>query len=277
MQSEGGIVRKIGLVGVLFLVPAVVATQSAKRAQILVLGTYHMASPGKDLFNSKVDDVMADKRQREMTEVIEALKRFRPTKIAIEAHVGSGRVAREYKNYLEGKYTLTANEIDQLGYRLAKELGHKTIYAVDEDGDFPFYRVRNYAIANGRKDQFEAGQTVVATRVKEQDAFLASHTILETLEYLNSDADARRAVGEYYTGFMPYGEPYEYAGPDLIASWFQRNLRIYNNVRALVTSPDDRILVIYGNGHLGWLRQIVSGDPAVQLRNLNEFTKRDGR
>jgi hypothetical protein len=236
-----------------------------------------MASPGKDLFNSKVDDVMADKRQREMTEVIEALKRFRPTKIAIEAHVGSGRVAREYKNYLEGKYTLTANEIDQLGYRLAKELGHKTIYAVDEDGDFPFYRVRNYAIANGRKDQFEAGQTVVATRVKEQDAFLASHTILETLEYLNSDADARRAVGEYYTGFMPYGEPYEYAGPDLIASWFQRNLRIYNNVRALVTSPDDRILVIYGNGHLGWLRQIVSGDPAVQLRNLNEFTKRDGR
>jgi hypothetical protein len=76
---------------------------------------------------------------------------------------------------------------------------------------------------------------------------------------------------------MPYGEPYEYAGADLIASWFQRNLRIYNNVRALVTSPDDRILVIYGNGHLGWLRQIVSGDPAVQLRNLNEFTKRDAR
>jgi hypothetical protein len=42
-------------------------------------------------------------------------------------------------------------------------------------------------------------------------------------------------------------------------------------VRALITSPDDRILVIYGAGHLGWLRQIVNGDPTIELRTLAEF------
>jgi hypothetical protein len=70
---------------------------------------------------------------------------------------------------------------------------------------------------------------------------------------------------------MPFGEPYEYAGPDLIARWFERNLRIYGNIRALATTPSDRILVIYGAGHLGWLRQMVDDDGWVQLRTLSQL------
>lgn len=230
-----------------------------------------MASPGKDVFNSKVDDVMAPKRQQEIAALLEVLKKFQPTKIAIEANVGSQRAKREYADYIAGKYALTPNEIDQIGYRLAKEMGHKTIYPVDEDGDFPFMRVRNYALANGKKEQFEAGQAVTAERVKAQDAFLAAHTVVEYLDVLNADSSSAKGVAEYYLTYLPLGEPYEYAGADLIASWFQRNLRIYTNIRALAQSPNDRILVIYGYGHLGWLRQIVASDPSVQLRTLSEF------
>ena len=250
--------------------PSVLQAQRSERPQILVLGTYHMASPGKDLFNSQVDDIMSSKRQAEIAALTEVLKKFRPTKIAIEANVSSARAKREYAGYLDGKYTLTPNEIDQIGYRLAKELGHKTVYPVDEDGDFPFFRVRNYAIANGRKEQFEAAQAVTGLRVKSESAFLASHTVLEHLQFLNADSSSARAMGEYYMSFMPFGEPYEYAGADLIASWFQRNLRIYNNVRALL-EPGDRVLVIYGSGHLGWLRQIIGGDPGVRLVRLSDI------
>lgn len=246
-------------------------TQPAQPPQILVLGTYHMATPGKDLFNTQVDDVMSPKRQAEIVALLEVLKRFRPTKIAIEANVSSARTKREYAGYVEGKYTLTPNEIDQIGYRLAKELGHKTVYPVDEDGDFPFYRVRNHAIANGRKEQFEAAQALTGARVRNESAFLASHTVLEHLQFLNADSSSARAVGEYYTSFMPHGEPYEYAGADLIASWFQRNLRIYSNVRALL-APGDRVLVIYGSGHLGWLRQIIGNDPGVRLLRLADIS-----
>ena len=245
---------------------------SAARPEILVLGTYHMANPGRDLHSTQVDDVLSPKRQQEIAEVIEVLRRFRPTKVAVEVNVGSRRAAQDYAAYRLGRYTLTRNEIDQLGYRLASALGHDSIYAVDEDGDFPFYRVRNYAIANGLKDRFEAAQARVGARVTTQNAFFATHTSLEMLELLNSDSASAQAVGEYYEGFEPYGEPYEYAGPDLIASWFQRNLRIYRNLRALATSPNDRILVIYGSGHLGWLRQIVGADPYVRLKTLADLT-----
>jgi len=75
-----------------------------------------------------------------------------------------------------------------------------------------------------------------------------------------------------YFAIARYGEPYEYAGPDLLAVWYQRNIRIYRNIVALIDSPGERILVIYGAGHLGWLRQDVANDPSVRLRKLAELT-----
>jgi hypothetical protein len=248
--------------------PLVSAAQQTPRPVILILGTYHMANPGHDIHSTRVDDVLSPRRQKEIADLLIVLKRFQPTKIAVESHVGSQRLTREYSDYLTGKYTLTRNEIDQIGYRLAKELGHATIYPVDEDGDFPFLRVRNYAVANGRKNQFDAEQDRVGVRVNAENAYLASHSVTQALQLLNSDSATTRAVGEYYTGFLPFGEPFEYAGADLLASWFQRNIRIYQNIRALVTSPADRVLVIYGSGHLGWLRQMVASDPTVALRTL---------
>ena len=245
--------------------------QSDARPEILVLGTYHMSNPGHDVFNMQADDVQSPKRQQEIAQLIEVLKRFHPTKIAVEADVTSQRVGREYSDYLAGKYTLSRNEIDQIGYRLAKELGHHAVYPVDVDGDFPLKRVINYAKANGRAEKFDAMMASVGTRVKEQNEFLRSHTVLEMLEYMNSDSMAAKGIASYYA-YVPYGEPWDYAGPDLLASWYQRNIRIYHNIVRLIESPNDRILVIYGAGHLGWLQQHIANDATVKLRKLADLT-----
>ena len=245
------------------------AQSSEQRPQILILGTYHMANPGHDIYNMKADDVLAPKRQQEIANFIDVLEKFHPTKIAVEADAGSERITREYNEYVAGRYTLSGNEIDQIGYRLAKELGHKTVYPVDESGEFPYERVANWAKANGRSQQFEAMGSQIALMVREQDEFLHSHTVLEMLEYINSDANVARAVSYYYAD-VPFSDPGDYAGPDLLAKWFQRNIRIYSNIVRLVDSPTDRILVIYGAGHLGWLQQDVSNDQSVKLIKLSE-------
>ena len=241
------------------------------RAQILVLGTYHMANPGHDMYNVKADDVLSPERQRQMAELLDVLKKFRPTKIAIEADATSERAPHQYADYLAGKYTLSRNEIDQIGYRLAKELGHKTIYAVDVDGDFPILRVKNYAKANGREAEYQRIVDEWGTLVKEQSEFQQKHTILEILERLNADERVAKDMAPYYE-LVAFGEPWEYAGSDLLASWYQRNIRIYRNIRALA-QPGERVLVIYGSGHLGWLRQDVGGDSAVELKKLSDLTK----
>lgn len=244
--------------------------QAEKRPEILILGTYHMANPGHDIYNMQADDVLAPNRQREITQLIEVLKRFQPTQIAIEADTNSKRVPQEYSGYLAGKYTLSRNEIDQIGYRLGKELGHTAVYPVDEDGEFPIQRVVNYAKANGESQKFDMLGAEIGEMVKKQDEYLHSHTVLQTLEYMNSDEMSAKGVAFYYA-YVPFGEPGDYAGPDLLAAWFQRNIRIYHNIRKLAASPNDRILVLYGAGHLGWLQQDVANDPTVRLRKLSEF------
>ena len=247
------------------------AEAAPARAEVLVLGTYHMANPGRDIFNSQADDVLAPKRQQEIAQLIAVLKSFQPTKIAIESDPNGARPA-QYTAYVAGTYTLTRNEIDQIGFRLAKELGHKAIYPVDADGEFPYPRLVDYAKAHGRSAALDSLMGEIGAMVKAQDAYLASHGILETLLYMNADEKVAADVGFYYRQ-AHFGEPWNWAGADLVGDWFRRNIRIYSNIMGLVESPNERILVIYGAGHLGWLRNAVTSDPTVRLRKLAEFAK----
>ena len=250
-------------------------TAPAQRAEILILGTYHMANPGRDIFNMAADDVLTPKRQAEIGELLEVLKRFKPTKIAIESTVYEDRRPKQYAEYLAGTYTLSQNEIEQVGFRLAKELGMKAIYPVDIDGDFPMQRVINFAKAKGQSQIMDQIMSEIGEMVKQEDAYLHSHSVLETLLYMNDDKKVAQSVGFYFREAR-LGDPGDYAGPDLLASWYQRNIRIYNNIAKIIESPNDRVLVIYGAGHLGWLRQMVTNDQAVRLRKLSEFVRAQG-
>lgn len=251
-------------------------TAPAPRAEILILGTYHMANPGHDVFTVEADDVLAPRRQAEIGELLEVLKRFKPTKIAIESTVNDDRRPKQYAEYLAGKHTLTQNEIEQVGFRLAKALGMKTIYPVDYDGDFPWQRLINYAKATGQSPIMDQLSSEIGEMVEQWDAYLHAHTVLEALIYLNSDEKVAQDVGFYFREAR-MGEPGDYAGPDLLASWYQRNTRIYNNIVNLIKSPDERVLVVYGAGHLGWLRQMVASDPGAKLRKLSEFVGPNGK
>jgi len=242
------------------------------RAEVLVLGVYHMANPGHDIFNTQADDVLAPKRQAEMAQVTAALARFHPTKIAVEGDVFDDRIPKRYAEYVAGTHELTRNEVEQIGFRLAKELGHKTIYPADVDGEFPWQHVVNYAKASGRSNELDAIMNEIGSMVKRQNAYLASHTILETLLYLNADEKVADDVGFYYREAQ-FGEPGDWAGADLVADWFRRNMRIDSNVVKLVDSPNERILVIFGSGHLGWLQHDFASNPNLRLRKLAEFAK----
>jgi hypothetical protein len=242
------------------------------KTEVLVLGVYHMANPGQDIFNTQADDVLAPKRQAEMAQLIEVLKRFRPTKIAVEAYVTNTKTSKDYADYVAGKRELTRNEIEQIGFRLAKELDHKTVYPVDADGDFPYPRLVNYAKATGRSKELDAIMGEFGAKVKAQSEYLASHTVLETLLYINADDKIAQESDLYYR-MAHFNEPGDWAGADLISDWFRRNMRIFGNIVRLVDSPNERVLVIYGSGHLGWLQHHVANDSDFRLRKLAEFAK----
>jgi uncharacterized protein DUF5694 len=252
-------------------VAAPVLAQPAARAEVLVLGTYHMANPGRDIHNMQADDVLAPKRQAELGQLIAVLKRFRPTRIAVERNVGDERIPRDYADYLAGTHELTRNEIEQVGFRLAKELGHAAVYPVDADGDFPYPRLVKYAQATGRSKELETISDAFGAEVKAQGEYLASHTVLEALLYINADDKVARELG-LHQRMAHLGENGDWAGADLLADWYRRNARIFTNVTRIVDSPNERVLVVFGAGHLGLLREAVSNDPTLRLRRVAEFT-----
>lgn len=243
---------------------------SRPRAEVLVLGVYHMNNPGRDVFSTEADDVLSPERQSQIAEVVAVLEEFRPTKIAVEAGFNDERVAERYAAYVAGEHELTRNETEQLGFRLARRLSHETIYPVDVDGEFPYPRVVKFAQATGREAEFEALQEEFGRSAEEFASYLASHTVLETLLYMNDDERVAADVGSYLR-LAEFSESWDWAGADLVSDWFRRNMRIYGNVLQLVGSPDERVLVIYGAGHLGWLQYAFGGNPEIRLRKLAEL------
>ena len=258
------------LAALLLAVPC--ASPAQQPIEVLLLGTFHMNNPGRDIVNSKVDDVLAPKRQAEIAELIAVLAKFKPTKIAVEANFGDQLIATRYADYLAGKHELSRNEIQQIGFRLGKELGHRAVYAVDADGEFPFMRLVDFAKANGRLAEHEAIMATVQDMVKRQNEYLASHTILETLLYLNDGKQVAEATGLYFRQ-AHLGAAWNWAGADLVADWFRRNMRIFSNIVQIADAPGDRVLVIYGSGHTGCLTFAFANDPTIRLRTLAEFVK----
>jgi len=242
----------------------------AGKPQILVLGTYHMANPGRDIYNMRVDDVRAPKRQQELAQLADVLAKFAPNKIAIEADPESQRIPAAYKDYVAGKHELTQNEIEQVGFRLGKQLGHAQLFPIDVDGEFPMQRVINYAKANGRSADLDKLMATMDQIVTTQDQYVKSKTVLQTLLYMNSPEQIA-ANDNFYMQLAAYGEPGDFAGPDLLASWYTRNIRIHSNLVKLIQKPTDHVLVIYGSGHLGWLQENVKMDSNLCLRTLAEF------
>ncbi|MGB8193845.1 MAG: DUF5694 domain-containing protein [Chitinophagaceae bacterium] len=254
-----------------------------KPAKALLLGTWHFGYPDQDAHKTKAEDrvdVLSAQRQKEIAEVIAVLKRYNPTRIYVE----SGRqpfIDSLYNAYLSGAHKLRRNELDQIAMRLGKELGLKKLYAAD-DGNFmnEFYRQMPFidslqrvsAARNESKDEYWNRQYM--QMYDYADGMLKQQTILEHLLVYADPYVLKRNHGHYIvSGFQTNND----AGPDRLATWwYSRNLRIFRNIVDTDLSADDRILVIFGNGHMSILRHLFESSPEFKLVELKEVAEGKG-
>ena len=101
----------------------------------MVVGMPHLANHGRDVINTKVDDVLAPQRQREIEAIVEGLAAYRPTRIVVEYPVTrQAELDQRYAAYRAGRYALTRDETDQIGLRLAARLQLPRVHAADWNG-----------------------------------------------------------------------------------------------------------------------------------------------
>lgn len=240
------------------------------------MGTYHMGTPGNNIYNGKVDDISSPERQREMVGLVSHLNKFRPTKVVLECDWDKDAKTNEaYTQYLAGTYQLSKNETNQIGFRLAKEAGHKRVYCVDWS-DFwndPTINYMKYAAKDPELDaytkQFFAD---VKTQVDAEDAKLRKLTVTQQLALLNQPERMMKDDQGYYD-ILRIGRGNEYVGAGYVAWWHRRNLVILDNIIRLTDSPKDRILVIYGAGHLKLLTQFAKESGFYSVENPLKYLK----
>ena len=261
--------------------------QMAKKPTIMILGSTHLANDGLDVYNTKMDDVRTPKRQREIEQLVEQLKEFKPTKIALERDEkmhGAGTQA-EYQGYLKGTYELKRNEHDQIGFRLAKQMGHPKLYCVDyrldyrkDDPIIPFdefdWNLLNYIgfakahnqehllpppPTEGKLTQGEKGVTWI-----EPEKYVS---IIDMYMQDNEPEGIRMDHQEYIRWIARVGLGDQYPGANWLShSWYDRNMKIYVNLTRITESADDRILLIIGAGHVYLVQQFLeeSGDYIIE-------------
>jgi hypothetical protein len=246
------------------------ASSATPQAEVLLLGTYHMDNPGRDVHNTKADDVLTPRRQAEIEELTAVLARFRPTKIAIEWDAGAQTgLDRIYGEYMAGQRQLSRDERQQVGMRLAKHMDLKKIYAIDTMWDFPYGSVINWAKANGRSTEIEALDRIGSEQSKADGDYLLGHTVLEMYRHLNSQASLS-ANAAIYARLGHFGDDNDPAGARLLTRWYERNTFILTSLLGVI-EPGDRVLVLYGAGHQTLLRRFIADDPTLKLRTLDEL------
>jgi hypothetical protein len=246
-----------------------------KKPQVLVLGTYHLANPGRDYVNPEVDDVLSPRRQREIADLVERLEAFRPTKIAVEVPVSmDSALNARYAAYVAGRDTLRRSEVDQIGFRLARRLGHPRVYPIDHRLDLAFEETIAWAATNGLTEIVERIQMETRKLLDDAQRTLRGGTLAEIL--LDANSPRADSLHGLYLVAAQIGRDTAYPGAEMVADWYERNLKIFVNIARLVESPDERILVIIGSGHGTLLRQFVREHPDMELVPLDDVLRAPG-
>jgi len=271
---------KTTLATVLICLPLLLAAQTTDKVLVVTLGTFHFDFPNLDvnrIEKSDQIDVLEPKYQEEIAGIVDGLMKFRPTIIVIERQPDQqSRVDSLYQAYVKGSYQLGRSEDEQIGFRLAKASGLRTLYCVDEWGAFNENLSR---IIDGRDsvqaERFESyyfhnPDSLKKTKVK---PMIKTNGLRKELLLVNDARKIRESLGDYLVGIFKYeATPNDFLGVDFeTGRWFNRNLRIFRNIQRIDASERDRMVVLFGSGHLNLLNYFFDCSPEFQHIDVKQF------
>lgn len=247
--------------------------QEQNKPVVALLGTFHFKG-SSDMMSLKTDDLSSPKRQNEIEDLINALAQYKPTKIILEYPYGNNKIDSLYRLYLNGTHTLTINERQQIGFRLAAMMGHKSVYPADYKLDLPFDQLMTFLQENGQIGLFQGMMADMKVQVLDvwQKAYDDS-TLKEFFVFLNSDKYDVMNRNLYLEYINKMGTENNYAGSEVVAKWWERNFKIMFNIDSII-EPDDRVLVLFGQGHTSILKDFYKNRSDILYMDILPYLKK---
>lgn len=241
-----------------------------EQAKVLVVGTFHFDYPGLDAHKTSDEDkidVLKEPKKTEVTELVEYIKKFKPNKIAIEAY-DSWNATEKLNQYKNGDHRDKRDERYQLAMRIANELELDTLYSIDAGTLAEDLEKMDSSYTNALFKDFDfQSEDVYHQYVKDwignEDKIIPKVNLLEYFKHINSKISHQYGYGAYLVGDFKLDNE---RGPDILSVWwYNRNLRIFRKLQLITENANDRILLIFGNGHAAILRQLLEASPEYEF------------
>jgi Family of unknown function (DUF5694) len=213
--------------------------------EIILVGTYHFEQ----------DDELIEKKEKEVIELVDYLARSKPTKVAVEWEKSKDKELNI--EYQKSNEDYSIDEIQQIGFRLAKKLNHEKVYAVNWSGEI------------SQEDMTELNASIQGSypellnkmKVFSENApdISLNTPLVKSFRELN-DNEATKELERMYLSFVTVTDNKEkMIGFDFLNKWLERELMVFKNI-VETSNSNDRILLLIGSDHLWMLRKLFEGN-----------------
>lgn len=243
-----------------------------QKPKIAVLGMFHFAGSSGDVAAIRLDNPLGFRRQNEILDVVKVLETYKPTKILVEYPKNLNKqLNQKFQNYLEGRDTLGISETYQLGFRLAKNLKHKSIYGIDYKLDLPMNKIVAYCQRTNKMEEFNK----LIDRIKElmvvETRRLKNMTIQEYLAYMNTEEIDKMTNEVYVKDMLRFGDSTSQAGAEVNATWWKRNMIMFKNIMETIENEEERILVIVGSAHRAVIKDFIQDRSDIEYVEIEKL------
>jgi hypothetical protein len=255
------------------------------KAEVMILGVFHFHKPALDSYKSKFSfDILNKKRQNELAILLNKIEKYKPTKILIEQSriKSDSSINMQYSNYLNNEFSIKEkkNEIYQIAFRLGEKLNHSKIFCSDASADWFGVKLdwENYDEDAYLKSlgHYEKAKRYDYNSIYELgDSLKTTQTLTEHLIWENNPKNRLKDHQAYLTETILIGAGDSYLGADSLGKWYRRNLRIFANTYDFTNfDEEERILLIYGYGHVWQLSQLFKQSPDYKYTEVNDYLKK---
>ena len=251
------------------------------KTKAMVLGVFHFQTSTSDTYKKKFPfDILEKRRQSELDTLLSKIAKYKPTKILVEWNrIKMDSITNSwYQEYLADKTDLAEkrNEVFQIGFKLAKNLNHNQIYCSDASADW-FGPELDWDTYDDESYMKSRGQYEKVSRYNYEpfyelhDSLKTVQSLTEHLRMLNDPMDRLKDHQRYLTDIIE-GAGDNYLGADNTGRQYRRNLRIFANAYDLTDfDNEERLLLIYGSGHVWQLRQLFTDSPDFEYVEANDY------
>lgn len=272
----------ISLLVIFFCKCALLHAQN-KPIKVYLLGAFHFAQ------TDSTYNVLDEKHQKSIQRVNDLIVGIHPDKIFIEAmpdFENEHKLDSLFTAYTQRtKETNNPNEIWQIGFKVAKRLGHPKLYQCDHPGSYGslYAELEEYAATHQQTNilHYNApGVTKPLGNTLDRDSLMQSMSLLDYLKWLNSKEVQGTSHAHYINLFPRIGQTdvYDYQknyllGTELTADWYRRNIYIYSKMVNQLNYQEKAIFLLIGNDHVPIIRHLFESNPFFEVVPTKKWLK----